>query len=118
MGDMLFLNEGPFSNNMIDLNILRKTTAKSIVQNAKMLDCYEVINKGNGSLYFCGALSLLRECSLSREAIKIVESSPKTYSKTMGKGFLEMSMHREKSKLIVMHDAKDTPDAPQERQIG
>ncbi len=115
MGDMLFQEMGNFTTSMFDLDMLRKATASNIAHSAKMLDCYEIVNQNKGSLYFYGAITVLRECSLSREMIKDVKNSPKVYSRALGDGFSEIVSHKEKSDLIVLDDSKDTINPVQER---
>lgn len=114
MEKLLISNDCCESTNMCDLEYMRIATSKNIVAYAKMLDRYNIFNGGEGALNYYSAINLLRYCSLPKETLKEVKNSKRAYITTMSKGFLEMSEHRDKSKLIVVDSSQ--PIAPQQEK--
>ena len=87
-----------------DLNDMRKSTATEIAAIAKMLDCYELFESESGSLFYYGAISILRGCSLPRDLIKEVEDSQNKVDDFLREGLREQHSSAGKSNLVVIDD--------------
>jgi len=117
MENLLLGSAYDLGNNIQTLSDFRVSSARNVATYAKMLDNYELLDGSDGSLYFYGAITLLKQCSLPRETLTDIQNSNKTYVVDMSKGFMEMYRHRSKSDLVVTDCAREEFEHADEVQL-